>query len=351
MNYTGYPQRFNPFYPNQPRPLDTNYPHQFVSPGGGINLPRPQQVYMGISRRDNQAPPHYSYGGQSEGFMDSQMNHSHVVTQFNQSSSEYNVPHQMPPNARSIHTPSSEEDKNNAKAKLKEFKEQLFEQLDNQQKVLEDLNKKSNNFSSDLSDIAHRIGEIRKQMSEISTTGAEGLKAGQIMLDPGQLPTSDNLLTLLCGSKFFSYSLMFKPDPPEEIYKERNFKLSVGLFDSFLNPVTKHEKIKLVASIYSSEVPPRLIENNTLGQKLLKGVVDKVMVNGHAIFDKVQIREVTSHYRNGWVFLVITPQECSSSSAKDGQKVEEGENLVRACDIKPLILERLKVKAKKMKYP
>eukprot|EP01017_Pseudomicrothorax_dubius_P018450 TRINITY_DN2040_c0_g1_i6.p1 TRINITY_DN2040_c0_g1~~TRINITY_DN2040_c0_g1_i6.p1 ORF type:complete len:137 (-),score=37.78 TRINITY_DN2040_c0_g1_i6:148-510(-) len=114
---------------------------------------------------------------------------------------------------------------------------------------------------------------------------------------------------------------------------------------------TKHEKIKLVASIYSSEVPPRLIENNTLGQKLLKGVVDKVMVNGHAIFDKVQIREVTSHYRNGWVFLVITPQECSSSSAKDGQKVEEGENLVRACDIKPLILERLKVKAKKMKYP
>jgi hypothetical protein len=71
--------------------------------------------------------------------------------------------------------------------------------------------------------------------------------------------------------------------------------------------VKNNNKIPLSLAIYSSENPPKFIEKNTAGQKILKGYIEQSLHHGQCRFEKIQIKEVTSHFRNGWVFIVIIP--------------------------------------------
>jgi len=70
-------------------------------------------------------------------------------------------------------------------------------------------------------------------------------------------------------------------------------------------------------------------------------------VKGGAGFEKIQIKEVTSHFRNGWIFLVVHPKLNANANSnvfqsKDGL-------LIDSQKIKPLILDKVIVKAKKTK--
>lgn len=74
------------------------------------------------------------------------------------------------------------------------------------------------------------------------------------------------------------------------------------------------------------------------------------MVNGTAEFEKLQIKEVTSHFRNGWIFFVVYAK-MPSIFAKSQKNADGRNNAVEIdfMDIKPLIIENVTVKAKKMK--
>ena len=85
---------------------------------------------------------------------------------------------------------------------------------------------------------------------------------------------------------------------------------------------------------------------NWLGNKILKGFIEKDLVNGVATFEKIQIKEVTSHFRNGWVFFVVYPKLATVGS---NSILLNGHNIVNGSKIKPLILEKVIVKAKKSK--
>ena len=118
----------------------------------------------------------------------------------------------------------------------------------------------------------------------------------------------------------------------------------------------------MTLSIYNSENPPKSIEINNsgnfsnhetskvLGNKVLKGVNVKSMMNGVASFEKIQIKEVTSHLRNGWIFIVVQPmtiqnEKCNPrllSSNRNKQPVDIKK-------IKPLVIDKIVVKAKKLK--
>lgn len=83
------------------------------------------------------------------------------------------------------------------------------------------------------------------------------------------------------------------------------------------------------------------------GNKILKGFTDKDLVDGSATFEKIQIKEVTSHFRNGWIFLVVYPK---ISTLHNNNVLRRGEGLnVNSQKIKPLVLEKVIVKAKKSK--
>ena len=70
------------------------------------------------------------------------------------------------------------------------------------------------------------------------------------------------------------------------------------------------------------------------------------MVYGKATFEKIQIKEVTSHFRSGWVFFVVYPKVSSSGNIVT---FDGNQNSINSQKIRPLVLEKVVVKAKKMK--
>ena len=78
-----------------------------------------------------------------------------------------------------------------------------------------------------------------------------------------------------------------------------------------------------------------------LGLSIIKGVYDRPLHDGYGIFPKIQIKEVTSHYRNGKVFLVVRP--CEGNFAALGKK---DKHYINFDTIEPLIISDVIVKAK-----
>lgn len=64
------------------------------------------------------------------------------------------------------------------------------------------------------------------------------------------------------------------------------------------------------------------------------------MREGCCTFDKLQIREVSSHFRNGWVFVVVQARSGESSLGKQ-TGIQE---LISS--IQPYVLDNVVIKAK-----
>lgn len=120
--------------------------------------------------------------------------------------------------------------------------------------------------------------------------------------------------------------------------------MNIELCDLEGRVVKNSNKIPLSLALYSSENPPKFIEKNTAGQKILKGYIEQSLHQGLCRFEKIQIKEVTSHFRNGWVFIVIIP--CMTPL---GSAVTSADSYVDYTKIEPLVLDRVVVKAKKLK--
>ena len=73
----------------------------------------------------------------------------------------------------------------------------------------------------------------------------------------------------------------------------------------------------------------------------------KTLFDGEMLFDKVQIRDVSSHYRNGSLFLIVFAKASQNNTF---QKEEDNEKtIINYQDIKPLIVEKMIIRAKKLK--
>lgn len=106
--------------------------------------------------------------------------------------------------------------------------------------------------------------------------------------------------------------------------------------------LNNHSSVKLEFSVYSSENPPTEIKLTTLGNQIIKGEKYEFLQKGEAKFRKMQVKEVSSHFRNGWIFLVVTAVTESSNVKKGkGSAIE-----IDPKDIKPLIFDKIVVKAK-----
>jgi hypothetical protein len=98
--------------------------------------------------------------------------------------------------------------------------------------------------------------------------------------------------------------------------------------------------IKYEVSLYTSETFPRKLEMNTTGSTILHGWNDAELVSGRIDLNRLQIREVSSHYQNGWLYLVIMPKANQNSSLQSDLDISE---------VKPLIIDKIVVKAKNLK--
>jgi len=236
---------------------------------------------------------------------------------------------------------------------MREFQNRILGLLITQNKMLVDLKEKNEILQDTLACLINEINalksivKVNNPTEKLPPVANNPLYIHQIIGNSTDTVTTDNLLTYLYGpNPDFQYHLILKSELPLPLYRERNFKFTVILVDKNGNPVENSNRIPLTIGIYSSENPPKYIDANTSGNKILKGFIEKDLVSGQATFEKIQIKEVTSHFRNGWVFFVVYPKVVSVGS---NTILLNGHNIVNSQKIKPLILEKVVVKAKKSK--
>jgi hypothetical protein len=233
---------------------------------------------------------------------------------------------------------------------MREFQSKTLSLLYNQNKMLSDLKERNSMVQDTLACLISEINTIKTTVSQIVTekgsTASTSVVLHQALANSSDTVGVETLMSYLYGPKpDFKYSIVLKNDLPLPLYRERNFKFTVMLVDTQGNVVENSNKIPLTIGIYSSENPPKYIDANTAGNKILKGFIEKDLVNGSATFDKIQIKEVTSHFRNGWIFFVVYPKVNKNSNV-----LLSGTNVVvNSQQIKPLIIEKVIVKAKKTK--
>jgi hypothetical protein len=140
--------------------------------------------------------------------------------------------------------------------------------------------------------------------------------------------TSSKLMSILCGANpLHTHGLSLLSDVPNPAYKERAFSLLLQIVDENGNKAVLTESVKFSLMLFSTESPPKVMKVNTTGDQIMRGTIE-VEANSAVFFRKIVLKEVSSHFRNGHFFLVVSPK---------GNKY-----------IKPLIVENFVVKARKM---
>ncbi|CAG9321658.1 unnamed protein product [Blepharisma stoltei] len=140
--------------------------------------------------------------------------------------------------------------------------------------------------------------------------------------------TSEDLLTAICGPhQDFDFFIQLVNEIPNPAYKERAFQVVAQIVDAEGNKVTLPNMVSFNIMLFTTESPTKSLKVNTSGDKIMRGTTE-VEATSELVFRKVVIKEVTSHFRNGCIFMAICPKQNSR--------------------IKPLIINNVVVKARKL---
>ena len=181
------------------------------------------------------------------------------------------------------------------------------------------------NLLSSLYQAVTMQGELISKLNDNLTGLREALPSINSQKNESTTPTM--LIEFLYSENYnFSHSIRLLTAPPSPVYKERAFSFSVEIIDQSEEISRIDQTLILELKLFTSENPPKQVEFNTSGVKALKFICD---LNGQSLFcfRKIFISEVTSHYRNGALMLVVTSNVNS---------------------LKPLIIEDFIVKARKI---
>lgn len=164
-------------------------------------------------------------------------------------------------------------------------------------------------------------------------------------------PSSIQLFQHLCGSyNKFPYELVLDNEIPHPIFRERNIKFKISLIHAIdRKPVLDHSKIVLQITLHTWQIPSNIITRNKIGNRVIQGEIECELRNGEAIFDKLQINEVTSKFINGSVAILISPKRPNNYGTSLDVLEKEKESMT-CDDIKPLMIDKVVVKSKKKKY-
>ena len=181
------------------------------------------------------------------------------------------------------------------------------------------------NLLSSLYQAVTRQGELISKIND----NLAGLREAIPLINSqnNESTTPSMLINLLnSGNHNFSHSIRLVTAPPSPVYKERAFSFSVEIIDQSGEISRIDQSLVLELKLFTSESPPKQVELNTSGEKVLKFIYDD---HGQTLFcfRKIFVHEVTSHYRNGALMLVVTSN---------------------VPILKPLIIEDFIVKARKI---
>ncbi|OMJ77140.1 hypothetical protein SteCoe_23322 [Stentor coeruleus] len=177
-----------------------------------------------------------------------------------------------------------------------------------------------------------KIAENNKSLSEnIEVLVDKAKKVFKNQEEPSEinLPLSDNgSLQKIFTEEDYQYTISLIEDLPSIILKEKGFQITIGLFDTSLKRLQIPFHFKFQIELYTMENPPKLLEHNIHGKKILRGTLISFTVdNWKVVFNNIVINEVSSHYPNDSLKIVV-------------QHV--GSHLIR-----PLVINNVSVRARK----
>jgi hypothetical protein len=112
-------------------------------------------------------------------------------------------------------------------------------------------------------------------------------------------------------------------------------------------PIQNSNRLLCKLEVYSAERVPRLLSTNRAGEKLLRGLTEREIIDGRSYFDKIRFEEVSSHFPNGCVYLVASVYSATSSIKTNADQSMIGTHkYINPKLLKPLILDKISVKAK-----
>lgn len=180
-----------------------------------------------------------------------------------------------------------------------------------------------------------KLAGLKKELALMQSCSTEPETAEQ--------PSRDTVLGLVGGEEGnHAWGLELGEKLPEPLCKGKYFQFKVKLVPLREVPFPIEERIQLSVSVYSAEKTPKPIQCTMTGHPLVKGYPESMLSYSsadkcHVAYFKIQICEVSSHFRNGWVFLVIQPKYTGQMT---------GESL--QVQVRPLVIENVIVRAKEM---
>lgn len=161
-------------------------------------------------------------------------------------------------------------------------------------------------------------------------------------------PTPNALFHHFFGSgHIYRYEIVLDSTIPSPIFRERNLIIKAKIVDILTKqPIKNQNRLVFHLSLHTWEIPSNPILRNKSGNKAIMGDTEVDVKNGEAVFDRIQINEVTSKFIHGYVAALIIPANPSNvgTSLSDSSA---GDNYIDFESIKPLMLEKVVVKSKK----
>lgn len=190
----------------------------------------------------------------------------------------------------------------------------------------------------------YQLNKVDKKSMIETEEGANNVQLYYNLIGKGPDETitkKDLQLFLKDNDVDYRFQLVLDTPIEQPLVKERNFALSITIADMGGKPVLNSNKILLSINIYTADNPPVKVKRNTTGNDILKGHKDNMLIDGKCMIQKLQIKEVTSHFRSGTVFLVIQPHKKNFNPL-----IVDDKTFIDYRFIKPLIIENIRVKAK-----
>ncbi|KAM3147145.1 hypothetical protein pb186bvf_000861 [Paramecium bursaria] len=219
---------------------------------------------------------------------------------------------------------------------VNEFQLKILNMFVVQNQMLLEFKNKNQNLENTITQILDEITNLQK-IVETKMEANDDLTS-RLSLPQQELTQNNILLKSLFETTDFQYSLIMVNDLEMPLFKDKNFNLELQLKDNKGQMIRNPNKIELEVSLYSSDDKPVQLINNTSNQPILRQPDNHIWLHdGQVNIEKLQINEVTSHFQNGWIYLIVYPIK------------EENKQLqINPAQIKPLVIQLI-VKSKKTK--
>lgn len=178
--------------------------------------------------------------------------------------------------------------------------------------------------------LEHKLESIQDELTSITS------KTYKKLTSDDSESSIEDVRNMLCKEiQDFDYKLHLIDALPTPVFKGKYINLSAEVI-SIVNATSLSGTLSVSINIFTSDLPPVMISQSASGRSILKGntstmVVYDAKLRKYVARFRIQIREVSSRFANGWVFMVL----CGTNDETNSH-----------CAIRPLVMKRVIVKAK-----